>query len=311
MTIHAGNLKPTLTIQRRFKAPARLVYMAWTNPEHMLRWWATKDAKTIRAEADLRVGGGFRVAFTTPDGATHDVSGEYLEIVPEKRLVFTWAWITTPERESQVTVTFKDEGEKTLLTLHHEKFFDQTARDNHETGWTEALDNLEKMFAEKRKPLMARTSTLSPKYEMRGPLLLAGLSKRYGSVEPEEFAAQWKRFIPFIGKTPGQVGETTYGVVVPEGPTSFSYLTAVEVSDASGLPKGLTPLRIDAPRYAIFRHNGNVSTIHETMNAIYEEFMPTVATKRVPAASFVERYGPSFDPKTGGGGFDILVPLKA
>lgn len=144
MTVHAANLKPSLTIQRRFKAPARLVYQAWTDPEHMLRWWGTKDTKQLRAEADVRVGGRFRVAFQTPDGEVHDVSGEYLEVQPGKKLVFSWAWITTPERESQVTVTFKDEGEKTLLTLHHEKFFDQTARDDHETGWCEALDNLER-----------------------------------------------------------------------------------------------------------------------------------------------------------------------
>jgi uncharacterized protein YndB with AHSA1/START domain len=143
MTIHAAKVKPSLTIQRRFGAPTSLVYQAWTDPDHMFKWWGTKDAKTLRAEADVRVGGRFRVAFQTPDGETHDVSGTYLEVAPGEKLVFTWAWITTPERESQVTVTFKDEGEKTLLTLHHEKFFDQQARDNHETGWCEALDNLE------------------------------------------------------------------------------------------------------------------------------------------------------------------------
>ena len=59
MSIHAANLKPSLTIQRRFKAPARLVYQAWTDPEHMLRWWGTKDTKKLRAEADVRVGGRF------------------------------------------------------------------------------------------------------------------------------------------------------------------------------------------------------------------------------------------------------------
>lgn len=158
---------------------------------------------------------------------------------------------------------------------------------------------------------MAQTSTLSPKYETRGPLLLAGASQRYSSVEPEQFAQQWKRFAPFIGKTPGQVGKTTYGAVIGEGPTSFSYMTAVEVSDASSLPKELKTLALNAPRYAVFHHKGNVGTIHETMNAIYEEFMPTVERNLAGGASFVERYGASFDPKTGGGGFDILVPLKA
>lgn len=144
-------VKPSLTLMRRFNAPAALVFAAWTEPARMTSWWATKDAVTLRAEADLTVGGRFRVAFRTPDGEVHDVSGTYLEVVPNEKLVFTWAWITTPERESQVTLIFKDEGEKTLLTLHHEKFFDDKARDDHRAGWTEALDNLERLFVQERK----------------------------------------------------------------------------------------------------------------------------------------------------------------
>lgn len=145
MSIEAP-VKPFLTLQRRFAAPVRLVWAAWTDPEHMMQWWATKDAVTLRAEADLRVGGRYRVAFREGE-EVHDVSGVYLEIETHRKLVFTWAWITTPERESQVTLVFKDEGEKTLLTLHHEKFYDETACANHSRGWGEALDNLEKLFA--------------------------------------------------------------------------------------------------------------------------------------------------------------------
>ncbi|MGE0410048.1 MAG: SRPBCC domain-containing protein [Amphiplicatus sp.] len=140
-----GAIGPGLTLKRWFDAPRALVYAAWTEPRRIIAWWATKDAVTLRAEADLRVGGRYRVAFKTPDGETHDVSGSYLEIISEEKLVFTWAWITTPERRSQVTLTFKSgEGDRTLLTLLHEKLFDETARDNHRTGWSEALDNLER-----------------------------------------------------------------------------------------------------------------------------------------------------------------------
>ncbi|MBI1365703.1 MAG: SRPBCC domain-containing protein [Alphaproteobacteria bacterium] len=140
-------VNPSLKLQRRFAAPARLVYAAWTEPERMLGWWATKDAVTLHAEADVRVGGRFRVRFRTPDGEDHDVSGTYLDVEPEKKLVFTWSWISTPERQSRVTLVFKDEGEKCLLTLLHEQFADEAARDNHRTGWAEALDNLETFVA--------------------------------------------------------------------------------------------------------------------------------------------------------------------
>ncbi len=146
LSLMSAVIEPSLTLMRRFEAPVSLVFAAWTEPERMLQWWATKDAVTLRAEADLRAGGGFRVAFRTPDGETHDVSGAYLEIEKNRKLVFTWAWITTPERRSRVTLLFKDEGEKTLLTLIHDRFFDEGARDDHRNGWSQALDNLDRFI---------------------------------------------------------------------------------------------------------------------------------------------------------------------
>jgi uncharacterized protein YndB with AHSA1/START domain len=139
--------KPSLTLKRRLEAPPGKVYEAWTDPDKIMRWWGPERAEPLRAEADTRVGGRFRVIFRTPDGEEHDVSGVYREVVPDEKLVFTWAWRTTPERESLVTLTFKRDGDGTLLTLLHEQFFDEIARDNHGTGWTGALDKLEQLFA--------------------------------------------------------------------------------------------------------------------------------------------------------------------
>lgn len=135
--------KPSLTLKRRIAAPPARVFAAWTKPEKIRGWWGTKDATTLRAEVDLRVGGRFAVGFRTPDGEAHDVSGVYREIVTDAKLVFTWAWRTTPERESLVTITIEPDGDGAMLTLHHENFFDETARNNHEGGWTSSLDRLE------------------------------------------------------------------------------------------------------------------------------------------------------------------------
>ncbi len=107
------------------------------------------------AETDLRVGGRFRVTMLETSGARegerHEVGGVYREIVPAARLVFTWAWISTPERESLVTVTFRPapgaEDSATILTLLHERLFDAAARDGHAHGWGEALQRLEGLFA--------------------------------------------------------------------------------------------------------------------------------------------------------------------
>ena len=100
----------------------------------------------VSADADARVGGSFRVVMRTADGEQHDVSGMYREVEPDRRLVFTWAWRSTPERESVVTVALKGEDDGTVLTLTHDQFFDEAARDQHSYGWNGALDKLVRYF---------------------------------------------------------------------------------------------------------------------------------------------------------------------
>ncbi len=93
------------------------------------------------------MGGRYAVTFSTEDGEQHHVSGIYREVVPNQKLVFTWAWRTMPERESLVTVLIKPDGAGSILTLIHEQFFDEPARDRHREGWTGCLDKLESYLA--------------------------------------------------------------------------------------------------------------------------------------------------------------------
>ncbi len=140
--------KPDLILKRRLKAPPAQVFEAWTRPEKMMRWWGvTPHPNKPVAETDVRVGGRFRVQFWGESGEHHSVSGIYREIEPDRRLVFSWAWQSTPQRESQVTVDLKSDGSGTLLTLIHEQFFSEKARDDHRCGWNGALDTLEALFA--------------------------------------------------------------------------------------------------------------------------------------------------------------------
>ena len=143
----ALNTKPSLTIKRRIKAAPAKVFAAWTQPQALAQWFGPEQIRDSQAEIDARVGGRFRVVMNASDGQRHEVGGIYREVVPDEKLVFTWSWITTPERESLVTVQLKCDGEETLLTLTHEQLFDEKTREGHHHGWTGSLDKLEKLFA--------------------------------------------------------------------------------------------------------------------------------------------------------------------
>ena len=90
--------KPSLTIKRRFDARPEKVFAAWTDPEKVKRWMGPGEIKPLHVENDPRSGGRYRWVMKSPDGEEHDVSGVYREVIPNQKLVFTWSWKSTPER---------------------------------------------------------------------------------------------------------------------------------------------------------------------------------------------------------------------
>jgi len=140
--------KTSIHIRRVYKAPVAAVYAAWTDPEQMKHWMGPSDAfGESEVTMDVRVGGRYRIVMHAPNGDTHRVGGEYREVVPNKRLVYTWAWESTPERESLVTLEFKPSGEGTELVLAHQRFADQEARDKHREGWDGCLGRLDRFIS--------------------------------------------------------------------------------------------------------------------------------------------------------------------
>ena len=98
----------------------------------------------LAADLDVRAGGHYRIAFNTTDGEHHQVGGTYRDVQPFRKLVFTWAWRSTPERESLVTLLFEPEGTGTHLVFRHERFFDDAAREGHARGWAGAFSKLDR-----------------------------------------------------------------------------------------------------------------------------------------------------------------------
>ena len=136
--------KPSLTLSREYAAPPETVWRAWTDAQTLKQWWAPgPNDRTSLAELDVRVGGRYRICFGGADGNEHECAGVYREVVPAKKLVFTWSWPrTTPDRVSVVTVLFNAKGAGTELVFKHEQFFDEAARDSHKRGWTSLLEKL-------------------------------------------------------------------------------------------------------------------------------------------------------------------------
>ncbi|CAE6749403.1 hypothetical protein R69927_02093 [Paraburkholderia domus] len=139
--------QPSLTLQRRINAAPARVFRAWTEAAQLMKWMHPGDAEVTRADLDARVDGRYLIRYLKTDGRELEVSGQYLEVVPDAKLVFTWAWRSSPEQESLVTVLLRPDGNGTLLTLTHEQFVDEETRDHHQLGWGDGLDSLERYFA--------------------------------------------------------------------------------------------------------------------------------------------------------------------
>jgi uncharacterized protein YndB with AHSA1/START domain len=135
--------KPFLNLSRHYPVAPEKVWRAWTDPQAIRRWFGPGNEPVSVAELDVRVGGRFRIVFGGADGNAHEAAGVYKEVVPNRKLSFTWHWPrTTPERVSLVTIVFRAAGGGTELAFRHDQFYDEAARDGHKRGWNAALDKL-------------------------------------------------------------------------------------------------------------------------------------------------------------------------
>ncbi len=107
-----------LVVRRTFNAPPSMVYKAWSQPDLFRRWWMPKSVASVSlvgCDMDVRTGGKYRLEYSAGGPETMAFYGKYLEVVPNERIV----WTNDEGEEGAVTtVTFEDQGGKTLLTFH-------------------------------------------------------------------------------------------------------------------------------------------------------------------------------------------------
>ena len=138
-----------ILITREFDAPRHLVYEAWTTPELVRRWWHAKRGEVTTVEIDLRVGGRWRYAMVAEGGFEVGFHGEFLEIVPNERIVSTEVFEGAPNAEAVNTLTLTESGGRTTVTVLVQHSC-QEHRDMHvnsgmEDGLQEALNHLEQV----------------------------------------------------------------------------------------------------------------------------------------------------------------------
>ncbi|GAA1998612.1 SRPBCC domain-containing protein [Brevibacterium samyangense] len=143
------------TLTRTFDAPVALVWRAWTDPRLARRWWHPYDFTIEHGvpRIDPVVGGGFSYTLVDPEKARIALSGTYLEVEAERRLVFTWGPAELPaEAQARITVDLEDTGVGlTLMTFTATGLPAEDGVDEEDsvvrTGWTECFELLDIWFS--------------------------------------------------------------------------------------------------------------------------------------------------------------------
>jgi uncharacterized protein YndB with AHSA1/START domain len=139
---------PELVITRLFDAPRSLVFKAWAEPEHLVRWLGPKDFAASAVQIDLRPGGAWSAVITSPEGKDHGMGGVYREIAPPERLVFTFAWDEEAAQRMLIALTFRERDGRTEMTFRQTGFRSVESRDSHRGGWNECFDRLPPYLAQ-------------------------------------------------------------------------------------------------------------------------------------------------------------------
>jgi uncharacterized protein YndB with AHSA1/START domain len=141
----------TLVMRRSFDAPRILVWKAWTEADHLLRWMCPAEFRVLFAENDLRIGGKWRSGMRSPEGEDFIHCGEYLEIEKPSRLVFTHRWESNrlePKANTKITVVLNESGGKTQMIFIHAGLATESSACSHQHGWTGAFENLARLTSE-------------------------------------------------------------------------------------------------------------------------------------------------------------------
>jgi AraC family transcriptional regulator len=160
-----------------------------------------------------------------------------------------------------------------------------------------------------RIPTTTTATLVPPRVVHSGAILIFGLSERHEGSNAR-IPSQWDRFVPHLGHLEHQVGTDTFGVICnTDDAGTIEYICGVQVSEFPSQPREFARLRIPPQDYAVFQHRDHVSSVSETWKAIWNHGLSDAGLEAADGPT-LERYGSSFDGRTGAGGFEIWVPIQ-
>ena len=140
-------------LERHFNATVDRMYRAWTDPNELLQWFGPGQERLSSAKADVCAGGLWEFSYADRNGVQDTLKGEYVEVVPNSRLVFTWTHerrsgdgVVRTTAPSLVTVTFQERKAGVTLTLLHERIVEKSGRLGVAEGWNGAFGNLARLL---------------------------------------------------------------------------------------------------------------------------------------------------------------------
>lgn len=136
----------SVQITWQFAAPPASVWGVWTTPEGVQQWFGSDpNGRVLKAELDVRVGGGFEVTFADSDGTLHTASGVYQHVEPNKKLEFSWGWKSEPGVETQIKILFEPSGDGTKMEFEHGGLVHASSHD-YQSGWRSTFQKIDKIF---------------------------------------------------------------------------------------------------------------------------------------------------------------------
>ena len=152
-----------------------------------------------------------------------------------------------------------------------------------------------------------------PRIEQAGPLLIAGLREPLDEQAAQKIPQLWQKLVANWDQIPQRMPPPDYGLCIHLNNHEYYYMAGCAVWDFADMPNLFSPFIIPSQTYAAFIHSGNVSCICETIDFVFDQWLPTSgyrhATAPVNALHFFERYGEGFNPETGEGDIEIWLPI--